>query len=105
MPDALPDATLPISRLGTGSTNGSNNGRGWGQAGHLDGVFVGLLCINLSASLQTHKAEVGPNLGVKIVENVSLGQSILRVTQLAKLSTVYIQTYHSITVTTRLETH
>jgi cardiolipin synthase len=22
MPDALPDATLPISRLGTGSTNG-----------------------------------------------------------------------------------
>jgi hypothetical protein len=30
MPDALPDATLPISRLGTGSTNGSNNGRGWG---------------------------------------------------------------------------
>jgi hypothetical protein len=26
MPDALPDATLPISRLGTGS----NNGRGWG---------------------------------------------------------------------------
>jgi hypothetical protein len=26
MPDALPDATLPISRLGTGSTNGSNNG-------------------------------------------------------------------------------
>jgi hypothetical protein len=31
MPDALPDATLPISRLGTGSTNGSNNGRGWGK--------------------------------------------------------------------------
>jgi hypothetical protein len=30
MPDALPDATLPISRLGTGSTNGSNNGGGWG---------------------------------------------------------------------------
>jgi hypothetical protein len=30
MPDALPDATLPISRLGTGSTNGSTNGRGWG---------------------------------------------------------------------------
>jgi hypothetical protein len=30
MPDALPDTTLPISRLGTGSTNGSNNGRGWG---------------------------------------------------------------------------
>jgi hypothetical protein len=29
MPDALPDTTLPISRLGTGSTNGSNNGRGW----------------------------------------------------------------------------
>jgi hypothetical protein len=31
MPDALPDATLPISRLGTGSTNGSNNRRGWGK--------------------------------------------------------------------------
>jgi hypothetical protein len=31
MPDALPDATLPISRLGTGSTNGSDNGRGWGR--------------------------------------------------------------------------
>jgi hypothetical protein len=30
MPDAVPDTTLPISRLGTGSTNGSNNGRGWG---------------------------------------------------------------------------
>jgi hypothetical protein len=30
MPDALPVATLPISRLGTGSTNGSNNGGGWG---------------------------------------------------------------------------
>jgi hypothetical protein len=30
MPDALPDATLPISRLGTGSINGSNNGGGWG---------------------------------------------------------------------------
>jgi hypothetical protein len=30
MPDALPDTTLPISRLGTGSTNGSSNGRGWG---------------------------------------------------------------------------
>jgi hypothetical protein len=30
MPDALHDTTLPISRLGTGSTNGSNNGRGWG---------------------------------------------------------------------------
>jgi hypothetical protein len=30
MPDALPDATLPISRLGIGSTNGSNNGGGWG---------------------------------------------------------------------------
>jgi hypothetical protein len=30
MPDALPDATLPFSRLGTGSTNGSNNGGGWG---------------------------------------------------------------------------
>jgi hypothetical protein len=30
MPDALPGATLPVSRLGTGSTNGSNNGRGWG---------------------------------------------------------------------------
>jgi hypothetical protein len=24
------DATLPISRLGTGSTDGSNIGRGWG---------------------------------------------------------------------------
>jgi hypothetical protein len=34
MPDALPDATLPISRLGTGSTNGSNNGRGWGLTAH-----------------------------------------------------------------------
>jgi hypothetical protein len=30
IPDAIPDATLSISRLGTGSTNGSNNGRSWG---------------------------------------------------------------------------
>jgi hypothetical protein len=30
MPDAHPDATLSISRLGTGFTNGPNNGRGWG---------------------------------------------------------------------------
>jgi hypothetical protein len=31
MPDALPDTTLPISRLETASTNGSNNGGGWGK--------------------------------------------------------------------------
>jgi hypothetical protein len=30
MPDAFPDATLPISRLGTGS----NNGGGWVLAKH-----------------------------------------------------------------------
>jgi hypothetical protein len=29
MPGALPNATIPISRLGTGSTNGFNSG-GWG---------------------------------------------------------------------------
>jgi hypothetical protein len=37
MPDALPDATLPISRLGTGSTNGFNNGGGWGIYNKQDG--------------------------------------------------------------------
>jgi hypothetical protein len=30
MPDALPDTTLPISRLETGSAKCSNNGGGWG---------------------------------------------------------------------------
>jgi hypothetical protein len=37
MLDALPDTTLPISGLGTGSTNGSNNSGGWGFYTHTTG--------------------------------------------------------------------
>ena len=39
---------------------------------HLDSILVGLFSLQPPVSLETHQGEVGPHLGVVVVEDVGL---------------------------------